>query len=58
MNTSDTSIVIKLLFFSFRLIFATTQPSAQDSVSTKTDSSASSSTPPRMTPAVTGTTTQ
>ena len=28
---------MKLLFFSFRLIFATTQPSAQDSVSTSSE---------------------
>ena len=37
--------VTKLLCFS-RLIFATTHPSAQDSVMTKTEISAVSSTPP------------
>ena len=38
--------VIKLLFFSFRLIFATTQPSAQESVRTNIDSSSTKSSAP------------
>ena len=40
--------MIKLLFLSFRLIFATTQPSAHESVSTNREMSATSSTPPAM----------
>ena len=39
---------MKLLFLSLRLIFATTQPSAHESVSTKREMSATSSTPPAM----------
>ena len=42
--------MIKLLFFSFRLILATTQPSAQDSVSTKMLISKSSRIEPAITP--------
>jgi len=37
---------MKLLFFSFWLILATSQPSAQDSANTNTDSRNTSSTPP------------
>ena len=40
--------MIKLLFLSFRLIFATTQPSAHESASTNREMSATSSTPPAM----------
>ena len=47
--------MIKLLFFSFRLIFATTQPSTQDSASANSEMTISSTTPPRMIPAVRGT---
>lgn len=50
--------MIKLLFFSFWLILATTHPSAQDRVSTKTDSSTSSSRPPSTVLADISTTTQ
>ena len=50
MNISDTSTVIRLRFFSFRLIFATTQPSAQDSVSTNSEISTISSRLPSTAP--------
>ena len=39
--------VMKLLCLSLRLTFATTQPSAHESVCTKIEMSAVSSTPPR-----------
>ena len=38
--------VIRLLRFSFRLIFATTKPRAQETVMTKTEISAVSRSPP------------
>ena len=44
---SETMTVMKLLCLSLRLTFATTQPSAHESVSTKIEMSAVSSTPPR-----------
>ena len=37
MNRSEMRTVIKLLFFSFRLTFATTHPSMQDKVRTNTE---------------------
>ena len=40
--------VMKLLCLSFRLTFATSQPSAQESVRTKAEMSTVSSTPPRI----------
>ena len=43
---------MKLLFFSLRLIFATTQPSRQDSSSTKIDTKSRSSTQPATAAAV------
>ena len=46
MNSRDTRTVIKLLFFSRRLILATTQPNAQDSSSTMTVTVSSSTSPP------------
>ena len=49
MNTREMSTVMKLLFFSFRLILATSQPSAQESVSTKTDIRSSCTTQPKTT---------
>ena len=45
---------MKLLFFSFRLMRATTQPSRHESTITITDTSSTISTPPTITPAVTG----
>ena len=39
--------VIKLLFFSFSLIFATTQPSTQESISTTADTIISDTIVPR-----------
>ena len=50
MNSSDTSTVIRLRCFSFKLIFATTQPNAQDSVSTNSEISTISSSVPTTTP--------
>ena len=58
MNTSEMSTVMKLLFFSFWLILAMIQPRTHDRVSTKTDSSASSRSPPKTTGAVTPATIQ
>ena len=48
----------KLLFFSFRLMRATTQPSRHESTITITDTSSTVSTPPTIVPAVTGATIQ
>ena len=45
MNTREISTVTKLLFLSFRLILATTQPSTQDSSSTMNVTITSSSRP-------------
>ena len=45
---------MKLLFFSFRLMRATTQPSRHESTITITDTSSTISTPPTIAPAVTG----
>ena len=45
---------MKLLFFSFRLMRATTQPSRHESTITITDTISTISTPPTIVPAVTG----
>ena len=58
MNTSDTSTEMMLLFFSFKLIFATTRPSAHDSTSTNTEISSTDRIPPTTIAAEIGTTTQ
>ena len=52
MATRDTSTVVMPLCFSFRLIFATTQPSRQDRSSTISEISTMSSRPPAMTAAL------
>ena len=50
MKTSDRSTVAKLLFFSFRLIFATTQPSEHDKMSTISEMHTSSTSEPAIAP--------
>ena len=58
MKRRETSTVTKLLFFSFRLIFATAQPSAQERNSTISETSATSSSEPMTDETVCGTTHQ
>ena len=58
MNTSEASTTTRLLFRSFWLIFAATQPRAQESISTAREISRVSTSPPRTADAVTPTVTQ
>ena len=48
MPASEMMTVMKFLRLSLRLTFATSQPSAQESVRTKAEMSTVSSTPPRI----------
>ena len=53
MNSRDVSTRMKLLFFSFRLILATIQPSRQDSTSTIMEMMSTIRVQPRITAGVT-----
>ena len=53
-NSSETRTVITLLFFSFRLIFATAHPSRQERIITIRDTSSTSSTEPTILPTLSG----
>ena len=58
MKASETITVIRLLFLSFRLIFATAQPSTQESVMTMNDMTSISHSEPITTAPFSGAVTQ